>query len=393
MKKVFVGAVLFILLLCGFQRERLLASSAEESSAETDWEIDEESWMDSILEELYLEELDDFSQNSLPEKIQFSDLVEQFCKEGVNAFDGREIAGWIFDIFFYELAGAKDYFLQMLCFTAVFAILKQILDTRSHYISEMSFLMIYGTMMSFLLNSFLLVSQVAEEAITQMIAYLSVLVPVYATVLLVAGNAASAGAFYELVFLIVTLLEWAMKVLLIPGIHIYLLFRFLDQLFEEEKLSRLAELLESGIRMFMKVGLGLVVGFGFVQSLLTPAQDRLSESMVIRSVSAIPGIGGIVGSAGDILLSCGMLIKNSVGAAALIILLVISVTPLIKVFLFTLLYRLMAAVLQPVSDKRIVNCIHSASKGSELYLLLIKDSMLMFFLTVALVTASTSFIF
>ncbi len=371
----------------------ILISPITVCAADADAEFDTDSWIDAILNELELDDADEFAKREISEKIEFSDLVEELCTEGFDAMDGREIAQWVFDIFFYELSGGKEYFMQMLVFTAVFAILKQILDTRSHYISEVSFLMVYAAMMTLLLSSFQLIAEVAQEAVSQMISYLSVLVPVYATVLMVSGSVATAGAFYELAFLIMTLLEWAMQVLLIPGIHIFLMLRFIDQLFEEEKLSRMAELLESGIRMALKLGLGAVAGISFVQSLLTPAQDRLTESVVIQSVSAIPGIGNITGSAGEILLSCGILIKNSVGVVTLAVLLIIALTPLVKILLFTLLYRLLAAVLQPVSDRRIVSCIHAASKGSELYLRLVADGMLMFFLTVAMVTASSSFVF
>ncbi|MCC8168000.1 MAG: hypothetical protein LIO37_01490 [Clostridiales bacterium] len=364
-----------------------------EQSADTEEETDTDAWIQTILDELDLSELEDYVGTEVSEKISFEDLVNTLLNDGFGGLDVQTIATWVFDIFFYELATAKEYFLQMLVFTAVFAVFKQILDMRSRYISEVTFLMVCSAMMAMLISSFSLIAEVAQAAITRMVTYLSVLVPVYATVLLVSGNGVSAGAFYELSFLIMTLLEWAMRVLFVPGIHIFLMLSFLNELFDEAKLSRMAQLLESGIRSLMKAGLGAVVGIGVIQSLLTPAQDRLTESAVLSSLSALPGIGSLAGSAGDILLSCGMLIKNSVGVAALIVLVVISVVPVVKVFLFLLLYRLLAAIMQPITDHRIVNCIHATSLACDLYLLLLRDGMMMFFLQGAMVTASSSFIF
>lgn len=352
-----------------------------------------EEWISEILEELHLEEVDRFGLEELPQKMTFSQLVEVLCEEGLHGISGREIAQWVFDLFFYELAASKDYFLQILCFTATFAVLKNILDMKNQYVSQLSFLLIYGTLMAMLMQSFLLIAEVAQDGIGEMTKYLTVLVPVYATTLMISGSAASAGAFYELSFLLMTLMEWTMRILFVPGIHIYLLLNLFDQLFLEEKFSKLAELIESGIRVSLKTGLAFVVGFGCIQSMLTPAKDRLSESLVVRSVSAIPGMGSVLGSTGDILLSCGLLIKNSVGVAALLLLAVICLVPILKVFIFTLLYRGLAAVLQPVADKRLINCIHSTGKAGELYLAMLRNSMLLFFLTVAMVTASTSFIF
>lgn len=367
--------------------------NGETGNAQEENSVDTHEWMDLIMEQLHFEQMDPYSEGFLPEKMTFSDLVQKFCKEGVHGIRGREIAQWVFDLFFYELTAAKNYFIYILAFTVSFAIIKNILDNRQQYVSHMSFLLIYGTLVTLLMQSFLLIAQVAQEGIGQMIQYLTVLVPVYATTLAVSGNMVSAGTYYELSFLLMMLLEWLMRSLFVPGIHLYLLFKFLDQLFLEERFSRLADLIESGIRFVLRSGLAFVIGFGCIQSMLSPAQDRLSESVVVRSVSTLPGMGNLLGSTGDILLSCGLLIKNSVGVAALLILLFIWFLPVVKVFIFTFLYKCLAALLQPVADKKLINCIHSAGQAGELYLIMLRNSMLMFFLTVAMVTASTAFIF
>ena len=64
---------------------------------------------------------------------------------------------------------------------------------------------------------------------------------------------------------------------------------------------------------------------GVVQSMLTPAKDKLTGNTLLSGLSAIPGIGNAVNSAGEILLSCGMLIKNSVGVIALIAMVIIAI--------------------------------------------------------------------
>lgn len=352
-----------------------------------------EEWISAILEELHLEEVDSFGMKELPQKMTFSQLVEVLCEEGLHGISGREVAQWVFDLFFYEFVASKSYFLQILCFTAVFAILKNILDMKNGYISQMSFLLIYGTLMTMLMQSFLVIAQVAQDGIGEMTKYLTVLVPVYATTLMVSGSAASAGAFYELSFLLMMALEWMMRILFVPGIHIYLLLHLLDQLFLEEKFTKLAEMIERGIQTSLRAGLAFVVGLSCIQAMITPAKDRLTESLVVNSVSAVPGMGSVLGSTGDILLSCGLLIKNSVGVTALLLLVAICLVPLLKVFIFILLYQGLAAILQPIADRRLINCIHSTGRAGELYLTMIRNSMLLFFLTIAMITASTSFIF
>ena len=104
-------------------------------------------------------------------------------------------------------------------------------------------------------------------------------------------------------------------------------------------------------------------------------------------------MGKITGSAGEILLGCGILIKNSVGVAALIILLGITLAPMLKVFVMQMMYRVLAAFLQPIADKRIVGAISGVGRAGELYLKLLFDSVLLFFITISMISATTSFIY
>lgn len=123
----------------------------------------------------------------------------------------------------------------------------------------------------------------------------------------------------------------------------FVLLLLMDNLFEETKLGKMAQLFEDGIRLVLKGGLTAVMGIGVVQSLIVPARDRLSTNSIFNSISAVPGVGNTFGSAAEILLGSGILIKNSIGAASLILLLVIRMTPLLKSFCFSVMYRLTAA--------------------------------------------------
>ena len=105
-------------------------------------------------------------------------------------------------------------------------------------------------------------------------------VPLYAATLFCSGNAASAGSFYQLAFGLMYLLELGMKFIFLPGVHVFVLLLLMDNLFEETKLGKMAQLFEDGIRLVLKGGLTAVMGIGVVQSLIVPARDRLSTNSI-----------------------------------------------------------------------------------------------------------------
>ncbi len=352
-----------------------------------------EAWIGELLEELDLAEADEALEQELPERLTFSSLVSALTGEKGKELSFRLVADYLLDLFFYEIAAAKPMFLQILCVCLLFALFGRLLVTRYGYVKDLSFFAVYAGIMLLLLNSFLLVSSVVNAGIEKMLSFMTAFVPIYAAALLFSGNLTSAGVFYELAFGLIYVLELLMHVLFVPGVHIFVLLVMMDNLFEETKLSKLAELIESGIRTALKMSLAAVVGLGVVQSLIAPARDRISSNSVFQTLQAVPGIGNTFGAAGEILVGCGILIKNSVGVAALVVLIVLCAAPTVSVACFQVMYRLVGACLQPFCDKRISECVHGVGRACGLYLKIVISAMLLLFITISMISASTSFIY
>ena len=257
----------------------------------------------------------------------------------------------------------------------------------------MGFLLIYTTLMVLLMQSFFLVRDIAMEGMNGILTFLQALIPTFTMAMVFTGNMVSGGVTYEIAFFFIYLMEFLMKHILSPMIHVFILVLFLNHLFEEDKLSKLAEFMEKVIGIILKGAFGAVIGLGVVQSLLAPMKDRLASNVMLSGVSSIPGIGGALGSVGEIILSCGMLIKNSVGIIGLILLFIIAVIPVLKIGCFWVMYHLLSILLQPVADIRLVECVSGVARGCDLYLKLILYSMLLFFVLISMVTMATSFVF
>ena len=353
-----------------------------------------QDYVQEIMEELQLNEIDEsIEENDIPDKLRFYDLAKAFATDGADGVDAHMICKYVFDLFFYEVAEVKPFLFQIVVIALLFALFGKLLVTRQGYVSDMGFFMVYTGIVLLLLQSFTLIGRVVEEGVSKMVSFMTAFIPTYAATLLLSGNSSSAGFFYEVAFGMIYLLELAMKFVFVPGVHIYVLLIMMDHMFEERRFLKLAELIGSAVRGTLKFGLASVVGFSVVQSILTPAKDRLSTSSIYHGIQSIPGVGSTFGATGELLLGCAIMIKNSVGAAALIVLLIVCAAPLCSVFCFTVMYRVVAAFLEPFCDKRIVECVAGVGRGSGMYCRILFDLMLYFFITVSMISASTSFIF
>ena len=98
----------------------------------------------------------------------------------------------------------------------------------------------------------------------------------------------------------------------------------------------------------------------------------------------------ICGEVGQVLLGSGALIKNAIGTAALIFLILLCLVPLLKLGIISFLYQGAAAVVQPAADKRIVACISAVGNGTRLLLKLVLYTVILFLVTVAIVCAASN---
>ena len=134
--------------------------------------------------------------------------------------------------------------------------------------------------------------------------------------------------------------------------------------------------------------LAVVIGFNTIQGILNPAVDSLKTTLFSRAAEMIPGIGNIAGSVTDVVLGSSVLIKNGIGVAALVVIVLICLMPLVKLGVLMMLLELAAALLQPVSDKRMTGCVAGVGEGIRLLFRVVFTTAVLFMLTIAVVTVS-----
>jgi stage III sporulation protein AE len=205
----------------------------------------------------------------------------------------------------------------------------------------------------------------------------------------IATGATSSLVFYHIVLFLIYVVEVLILRFLLPIVNIYIMVQVMNYLIGEEYLSQLGELLKKLISWILKTLLTCVIGINILQGLLAPAIDSLKRTGITSTAQSIPGIGSLVGGVTDVVLGAAVLIKNGIGVAGAIVLVGICIVPIVQMIIMSLMYKLAAALVQPVSDRRITGCISSVSEGYELLVKVIFTMAVLFLLTIAVVAAAT----
>ena len=385
--KGIILCIFIVILGCFFSPRTVYATEIRDKDEQAELQKEAE---ETIWKEFEFSEIEDLLDDIFPEqKTDFQDLIKKMLS-GQTEPSLQVIGEMISDQFFYEWKSSKAGMVHILLIVIVAAVFTNFSNVfQNQQISEISFYVLYLLLITIGLNSFRILIVSASENLERLIGFMKVLGPVYFLAVAFAAGSSTSILFYNLVLLLIYLVELVILNFLIPFVQVYIVVKVMNNLSEEDYLSKFAELCETVIAWTLKTLLAGVTGVNIIQGLLSPAIDSLKRSVVGRSAEAIPVVGDAIGGVTEVMLGTAVLIKNGIGVAGALVCIGICLVPIIQMAVVTLLYKLIAAMIQPVSDKRIVGCISSIADGSQMLLRIIFTTGVLFLLTIAVVTATT----
>lgn len=324
------------------------------------------------------------------EKIRFSDILEHLMEgdfSGGLRLAGKALSHRMLSIL-VENKTAMIYILVTALLAAVFANFSHVFAAGQA--ADTGFFMLYLLFMTLLLQTFEVMMEAVTSSLVLLAEFMQVLCPVYLVAASVVTGSATSAAFYNLLLFLIFLVQNVVCYLILPLIHVYFMIRMMDGLSSEPFLGRLADLVGTAVSWILKTMMVGVVGMNLIQGLISPVLDQVKRSGIQKGLEAIPGIGNTLGGMTEIVLSALTLIRNGIGAAGAVVCVGICLIPLGQIAVMALFYKLMAAVLEPVSDRRMVGCIAGAGDGAVLLMETVYTSGVLFLITIVIVAAIRS---
>lgn len=359
------------------------ASEAEET-------VSQEEVQESLLQKFDFSEIDDMLAEIFPnEKLNVREVLGGLIT-GDLELSFELIKQVIVDQFTYELRNSRSGMIHILLLVILAAIFTNFSSVfKSIQVAEISFSMLYMFLITIVLNNFRILVDAASVNLERLLEFMKLLGPVYFFAVALASGSSTSVMFYQLVLLLIFFVEMLILNFLIPITQIYLMIRILSELSPQIHLTKFAELIETVVSWTLKTLLTGVVGLNVIQGLLSPAIDAVKRSIITKGTGAIPIIGDAISGTAEVVFGTAVLIRNGIGVVGMIVCLVICLAPLIQMAVTALLYQVIAALIQPISDKRMVDCVSSIADGSKMLLRIVFTTAILFLLTIAVVAATT----
>ncbi len=382
-----IGKILLYIMLQGI----LLFSLASEVMASEIEGQELEAIEENIMESLELDEMEEVLDEIFPEEeLSFADLVEQVMSNDLEE-TGDLILEFVWDKLLYELNYNRATFVHILLLVILAAVFSNISRAMGNkQIESTGFLVIYLLIIVLCMRSFQVLVTDVSEKLDVLLQFMGGLSPVYFFVVAIAKGVNSALVFYNLAILYIYFVELLIANVVIPLINAYIIIVILNYISDEQRLNKLGELTKLVINWLLKSMVAAVVGLNVIQGMIAPVIDSLQRNIWLKSAEAVPVVGDAVGGGAEVIFSSITLIKNSIGVVGLLLCIAIVIGPVIQLTIIVLLYKLAAALVEPISDKRIVGCINCIGEGTRMLLKAVMSVGMLFLVTIAIVATSTT---
>jgi stage III sporulation protein AE len=291
---------------------------------------------------------------------------------------------------FHELL-ANGKLLGLLIILTVFSTLLHTIQNAFEYhaVSKVAYAIVYMVLVVIALNSFHVAMSYANEAVSNMMGFMIALIPLLLALMAAMGGVASVAFFHPIIIFLVNTSGLLIQHVVLPLLFLSALLSIVSTMTEHYKVTQLAKLLRNVSIGILVIFFTIFLGVISVQG----ATSAIADGLAIRTAKFITGnfipiVGRMFTDAADTVMSASLLLKNTVGMAGVLILILLCAFPAIKVLSLAIIYNIAAAILQPLGSGPIIESLGVISKSVMYIFAALAIISFMFFLAITMIIAA-----
>ena len=323
------------------------------------------------------------------EMIAFEDIYRLLLEGNVEEAIGQAVEGF-YESITSEILQNRALLVKLMMLVIIAAVFNNYSSIlKFSFVGDQGFYITYLMIAAVLMQSFSLVYDMAEETVLYLKDIMECMLPALYMSIVLCGGLTTSQMVNSMFLWMLSFVEKILLTIILPTIRIYFMIVILNQINAKDRFSKLAGLLKQGVQFLLKASVTGIIGLNVMKSILLPVYDNAKYNVLQKGLSVIPG-GASLSGMSTILLGAGVLIKNSIGITTVIVLLVLGSIPLLKIFCFYIVYKVILALVQPISDNRILAGIQGATDSIGILLRATSTAIVLSVLSIAIVILTTN---
>ncbi len=273
----------------------------------------------------------------------------------------------------------------------VFSMILETLQTAFERgsVSKIAYSIIYMVVIVLTVNSFNVAIGYAKDAIGGMIQFMVAMVPLLLTLLASTGSVVTVSVLHPLIVFMIHAVGTVIYTIVFPLLFFSAVLHIASALTDKFKVTQLANVLRNIGVGLMGVMLTVFLGVISVQGASGSVADGVAmQTAKFITGNFVPVVGRTFSDAADTVMSASLLVKNSIGLAGVIILIILCAFPALKILMLALIYNVSAAAMQPLGDSPVTYCLQTIGKTLVYVFAAVAAVGLMFFLAVTIILAA-----
>lgn len=231
----------------------------------------------------------------------------------------------------------------------------------------------------------------STHAVESMVGQMNAVFPILLTLMIGLGATSTASVFQPVVAIMSTYVADFFTYFIVPLFMVSFVFAIISNINSNVKLNKFSAFISS----LFKWSVGLIFTIFFAVFALQGITAGKFDSLSIRTTkytikSYLPVMGGYLADGMDLILASTMLIKNAVGFVGILLVISTITSPLIQIAIFSLMLKLIGAILQTMGENKTSDFLTSVSKSITMLSSAIIAVGFMYLLSVGLVVTSAN---
>ena len=230
-----------------------------------------------------------------------------------------------------------------------------------------------------------------SECINNVKKQIEIITPILATLTVLTGGTGSAAIYQpSAIFLSGGAVEIVSNFIFPAAIGVIVL-NFMSGLNNQMSFSGVTALLKS----LMKWVIGITVTVFSIFITAQSSASSLFDGIIFKATkyvigNSVPIVGNFLSSGFDMLQSAGLLIKSSVGLCGIVLLLFEIIQPVILLISFSIILKIVGAIVQPIGESTLYGLLSDLSKDSEYFIAGLLTVAFMYALVIMLIVNSAN---
>lgn len=321
-------------------------------------------------------------------------------REMISRLAGGELgisAGEVFKgllkYLFKELVANSRLLGQLLVLAVLCAILQNVQSAfEKGTVGKIAWSVCFLVLLTLALGSFTIALQTGRQAIEDMVSFMHAMLPVLITLLTAMGNITTATLFHPLTLVVLSTISTLIKNVVFPLIFFSVILGLANNLTSRVQVSKLAGLLKEWSMGLLGLFFTVFLGFMMVQGIAGSVADGVAMRTAKFGIGVfVPVVGKLFSDALEAVVGTSLLLKNAVGLVGIIAVFFICTFPILKILSLMIIYKIAAAVIQPIGDNLIAGSLNTMGNSLTIVFAAVASVGIMFFFVIAIVVGAGDF--